>query len=83
MLKPNLLKAAIVRAGLTQGEFAKEIGISYNTLTSRMSGETSFSIDEVDKAKSALSMDNSEIIAIFFEDISLKRETKEAKVNEQ
>lgn len=74
MLKPNLLKAAIVRAGLTQGDFAKEIGISYNTMTSRMNGETSFSIDEVDKAKDVLNIDNSEIIAIFFEDESLKRD---------
>ena len=74
MLKPNLLKAAIVRAGLTQGDFAKEIGISYNTMTSRMNGETSFSIDEVDKAKGVLDIDNSEIIAIFFEDESLKRD---------
>lgn len=75
MLKPNLLRAAIVRAGLTQGEFAKGIGISYNTLTSRLTGETSFSIDEVDKAKGILSIDNSEIIAIFFDDMSLNRET--------
>lgn len=77
MLKPNLLKAAIVRAGLTQGEFAKGIGISYNTLTSRMTGETSFNIDEVDKAKGVLNIDNSEVIAIFFEDISLNREVSE------
>ena len=75
MLKPNLLRAAIVRAGLTQGEFAKGIGISYNTLTSRLTGETSFSIDEVDKAKGILSIDNSEIIAIFFDDMSLNMET--------
>lgn len=77
MLKPNLLKAAIVRAGLTQGEFAKGIGISYNTLISRMTGETSFNIDEVDKAKGVLNIDNSEVIAIFFEDISLNREVSE------
>lgn len=76
MLQPNLLKAAIVRAGLTQGEFAKRIGISNNTLTSRMSGETYFNIDEVDKAKEALSIDNSEIIAIFFNGNSLNRETR-------
>lgn len=65
MFKPNLLKAAIVRAGFTQGEFAQKIGISQNTLYTRMSGETSFNIDEVDKARKILDMDNSEILAIF------------------
>lgn len=77
MLQPNLLKAAIVRAGLTQGEFAQKIGISQNTLTSRMAGETLFNIDEVDKAKDVLSIDNSEIIAIFFDSNSLNRENRE------
>lgn len=75
MFQPNLLKAAIVRVGFTQGEFAQKIGISQNTLYSRMSGETSFSIDEVDKAKKILSIDNSELLAIFFNDDSLNRET--------
>lgn len=74
MFKQNLLKAAIVRAGLTQGEFAKYIGISYNTLATRMAGETCFNIDEVNKAKEVLNMDNSEVIAIFFDDVSLNRE---------
>lgn len=76
MFKPNLLKAAIVRAGFTQGEFAQKIGISQNTLYTRMSGETSFNIDEVDKARKILDMDNSEILAIFFDGNSLNRETK-------
>lgn len=75
MFQPNLLKAAIVRAGFTQGEFAQKIGVSQNTLYSRMSGETSFSIDEVDKAKKILSIGNSELLAIFFNDDSLNRET--------
>lgn len=77
MLQSNLLKAAIVRAGLTQGEFARKIGMSANTLTSRMSGETPFNIDEVDKAREILSIDNSEICAIFFNHDSLNRETRE------
>lgn len=76
MFKPNLLKAAIVRAGFTQGEFAQKIGISQNTLYTRMSGETSFNIDEVNKARKILDMDNSEILAIFFDDNSLNRKTK-------
>ena len=65
MLQPNLLKAAIVRAGLTQGEFAKKIGISQNTLYSRMSGETPFNMDEVDKMRIVLSIGSSEVCDIF------------------
>ena len=68
MFYPNLLKAAIVRAELTQGEFAEKIGISHNALTSRMYGKTKFTIDEVDRAKSVLSITNSDICDIFFAD---------------
>jgi hypothetical protein len=39
-----------------------------------MTGETSFNIDEVDRAKGILNIDNSEVIAIFFEDKSLIRD---------
>lgn len=75
MLQANLLKAAIVRAGMTQGEFAREIGISSNTLYSRLTGEVPFNIDEVDKTCKVLGItDCSEICAIFFSDISLNRE---------
>ncbi len=76
MLQPNLLKAAIVRAGLTQGEFAKKIGISQNTLYSRMSGETPFNMDEVDKMRIVLSIGSSEVCDIFFNGESLNRESE-------
>ncbi|MBO7675892.1 MAG: DUF739 family protein [Erysipelotrichaceae bacterium] len=66
MFQPNLLKAAIARAGLTQGEFARGIGISLNSMTSRMNKSVSFNIDEVDKAKQVLGIDNDEICRIFF-----------------
>ena len=75
MFQPNLLKAAIVRAGFTQGEYAKLIGISQNSLTSRMNGERPFTIDEVDRTRSVLGIGNSEICDIFFNDESLNRET--------
>ena len=74
MLQPNLLKAAIIRAGYTQGEYANLIGISQNSLTSRMSGERQFTIDEVDRTRRVLGIDNSEICAIFFGENSLNRE---------
>lgn len=66
MLNSNLLKAAIVRQGLTQGEFAQKIGISQNTLTSRLSGTTHFNVDEVDKACEVLNLTNCEEICNIF-----------------
>lgn len=73
MLNANLLKAAIVREGFTQGEFAKKIGVSTNTLTSRMSGQTPFNVDEIDKICEVLKLDNyEEVCAIFLGRISQK-----------
>ena len=80
MLQPNLLKAAIIRAGYTQGEYASLIGISQNSLSSRMSGERQFTIDEVDKTRAVLGIDNSELCDIFFADVSLNREREERSV---
>ena len=73
MLNTNLLKAAIVKEGFTQGEFAKKIGISTNTLTSRMSGQTPFNVDEIDKACEVLHLDScEEICDIFLGSLSQK-----------
>ena len=66
MLNVNLLKAAIVRQGYTQGEFAQKIGISTNTLTSRMSGTTPFNVDEIDKACDVLELNSCEEICSIF-----------------
>lgn len=66
MLQPNLLRAAIIRAGYTQGQYAKLIGISHNSLTNRMNGECQFTIDEVDRTRDVLGIDDAEICAIFF-----------------
>ncbi len=66
MLNRNLLKAAIVRAGLTQEKLAESIGISANTLSSRMSGTSCFDTDEIDKICFVLQIvDNSEKADIF------------------
>lgn len=73
MLNTNLLKAAIVRQGFTQGEFAQKIGISSNTLTSRLAGTTPFNVDEIDKACEVLNLtDCAEICDIFLQNISQK-----------
>lgn len=66
MLQPNLLRAAIIRAGYTQGQFAEKIGISNQSLSYRLNGERQFTIDEVDKTRDVLGIDDAEICAIFF-----------------
>lgn len=66
MLNRNLLKAAIIRAGMTQEKLAESIGISANTLSSRMSGSSFFDTDEIDKICFALNIaDNNEKADIF------------------
>jgi transcriptional regulator with XRE-family HTH domain len=75
MLNANLLKAAIVRAGLTQQDFAKAIGISQNTLTSKLKGDRSFNLDEIDKTCEVLDIiENDEKCAIFLSSTSLNRD---------
>lgn len=70
MLNANLLKAAIVREGLTQGEFAQKIGISPNTLTSRLTGSSPFNVDEIDKACEVLNLERDEVCNIFLHKVS-------------
>ena len=66
MLNRNLLKMAIFRAGMTQEKLAECIGISSNTLSSRINGLSCFNTDEIDKICVALDIeDNNEKAAIF------------------
>lgn len=48
MLDRNKFKGAVARAGMTQNALAKRLEISNNTLSSRVTGKSSFSVDEVD-----------------------------------
>ena len=81
MLNSNLLKAAIVRAGLTQQDFAKSIGISQNTLTAKLRGARAFNLDEIDKACDILKIsDNNEKCDIFLASPSLNRDTEEVRL---
>lgn len=75
LLNANLLKAAIVRAGLTQQDFAKSIGISQNTLTSKLKGDRSFNLDEIDRTCEVLNIvENDEKCAIFLASASQNRD---------
>ena len=67
MLNRDLLKSAMARAGYhSQGALAKRIGISENTLSSRMLGTSSFNTDEIDIICDVLNIQsNDEKAAIF------------------
>ena len=65
-MESNILKAKIVERGYTQGEVAKKLGISPNTLTTRMNGTKCFNTDEVSKLCEILEIrDDSEKCRIF------------------
>ena len=66
MLDKNLLKCAIVRAGMTQEKLAEAIGISSNTLTAKLLGRSYFDTEEIDRICDVLSItDNNEKADIF------------------
>ena len=79
MLNRNLLKSAMARVGFTQGALAERIGMSENTLSSRMQGASSFNIDEIDKICDVLNIEsNDEKAAIFLGSMSQNRDATPA-----
>ncbi len=66
MLNKNLLKAAIARAGYTQGKLAKEVGMSENTLSAKMSGTSWFDTKQIDDICKVLNITESEEKAQIF-----------------
>lgn len=66
MLDAQKLKGKIVEAGMTQGELAKTIGISQNTLTRKLTGRRDFTVGEVVRICDALHItDNGQKAQIF------------------
>lgn len=66
MLNKNLLKGAIARAGITQRQLAENIGMTPNTMSSRMQGVSHFDTEEIDKICNVLKIsDNDEKANIF------------------
>lgn len=46
MTNTLMLKGAIVEAGYTQAKLAEKLNMSVNTLSSKISGKTKFTVDE-------------------------------------
>ena len=73
MLDKNLLRGAIVKKGFTQELLAEMIGMSSNTLSSRINGLSSFNTDEIDRICQALDIvEDSEKVDIFLSSSSQK-----------
>lgn len=60
-MKYRNLKSLLVKEGITQGEFAKVIGIDKSTLSMKMNGKRDFTKTEIDKIITALSLSYEEI----------------------
>lgn len=61
-MNANKIKAKIVERGMTQGEVAKIIGISPNSLSRKLKGKRDFLLSEVIALCSVLELDNPEEI---------------------
>ncbi len=74
----NLLRSAIARAGMTQGQLAAAIGVSPNTLSAKIFGYSFFDTNEIDKiCKVLLIQDEKEKAQIFLSEPSQKRDAEE------
>lgn len=73
-MNANKIRAKIAEHGMTQGEVAKIIGISANSLSRKLLGKRGFLLSEVIALCSVLELDNPQ--EIFLEEKSQKRNNK-------
>ncbi len=64
----NRLKALMTIRNIKRIYLAKELGISYNTLTKKLNGQREFNITELWQIKEALNLDNKLCVDVFFND---------------
>lgn len=67
-MNSRLLKAAIVKSGLSREELAKKIGVSTTTLSYKISGKRAWTRDNMYSIMNALNLTESEMVDIFFAD---------------
>lgn len=59
-MKVNVVRSRMALLEKSQGEIAKLLGISKNTMSSRMTGRSSFTLEEVEKLCEILKIDDPE-----------------------
>ena len=75
MLNKNSFRAAIAAAGLTQKELSRSLGMSENTMSSKVNGQSSFDIGQIDRICVILGIvDDIEKAQIFLSRSSQKRD---------
>ena len=62
----NRIKALMTIRNIKRSYLAKELGISYNTLTKKLNGQREFGINEIWKIKEVLGLDKEMCANIFF-----------------
>ena len=77
MLNKNEFMAAVARKGITNGELARRLGISKNTLSSKLNGKTYFDTKQIeDICKELEIIEDNEKIKIFLYDPSRNRDER-------
>ena len=66
MLKTNELKAARVRAGITQAELAKKLGTVPSNFSMKENGKSQFKAGEIETIAKTLKLSQDDIAKIFF-----------------
>lgn len=75
MLDKRRLMSAIVGKGMTQKKLAEQIGMSKNTINSKINGRGKFDTEEIDKICEVLNIESDkEKVLIFLSKTSQKRD---------
>lgn len=75
MINKNEFRSAVAKVGLTHEELAKRIGMSKNTLSSKLNGKGYFNTEQIDRICEELNIvDDREKINIFLWKPSLNRD---------
>lgn len=75
------IKALMTVRNIKRSDLAKELSISYNTLTKKLNGKREFSINEILKIKEVFNMDVELCANIFFNDDFLISTDEKKKIN--
>lgn len=62
----NLLRGMVRSRGMTLCQYAKAIGISNTSLHERLRSRVPFSQPEIERSVKVLSLDNADIVPLFF-----------------
>ena len=60
MVKVNVIRSRMALLNLTQRELADRLAVSKNTMSSRMTGKSSFTLEEVDRLCEILKIQDDE-----------------------